>query len=125
MSGFRARLPDTRPTSGDTIIREEVEYELIVEWHEQSSSVNLYIRPHTDFQQIVPDDARECTIHDAPTTPSTLGDLPARFQRQFDDAVRILTEKYDLTESNEPAICTACIPDGGDEILHFTQFLNG
>lgn len=116
-------LPDTRPTTGDTIIKEEVNYEIIVEWHDHSISVNLYIRPHSDHQQIVPDDARACTLHDAPTTPSTLDDLPANFQRQFRDSARILKNKYDLKDPDEPAICTSCIRDGSDEILHFTQFL--
>ncbi len=123
MSINSSRLPEPRPETGEMTVQEEVEYELIVKWHDNRLSLNLFLRDHEDFQHIVPDDAKECDLHDGPTTPSTLDDLPPRFQRHFGDTVRILKNKYNLTESDEPATCTACFPDGNDRILQFTKYL--
>lgn len=122
MTNTHSFLPDELPEGHeDIILKEEVNYEIIFETG-QSVWLNLYIRPHADYPDMVPDDARECRHHDAPTVePSTLSDLPVRFQQHFQDRARVVQEKYDLEPAGEEAVCTFCMPMRDDCILQFNQ----
>lgn len=116
--------PEVRPREGEFCPKREVNYEIIIDWEEDGLTVNLYIRHHEEYPNIIPADATECDQYDSPTTPSVVEDLPdAHFQHQVNDIVRILKEKYTLREDDDTAICKRCYTENGDTYLHFTQRL--
>lgn len=117
------QLPIERPTDGDFCPKEETNYEYIIIWDTDGLSLDLHIRPHEDHPEVIPDDPSDCDLHNKPTEPSTLEDLPAQFQHQFRDIIRILKNKYNLTEVEDTATCTLCYSKNGEEYILFSQHL--
>lgn len=106
----RRKLPEERPTSGDLKVIEEKDYEIVLDWGRENVDVYLYIRNHSDFPEIVPEVTEECKIHSGGRA-STISDLPAKYQHQFKDMVRVVLDKYYLSGSDEGE-CGICY--GGD-----------
>lgn len=78
------KFGDTRPTTSDFIIVDEDTHQIIIEWHEDLLSVNLYVWPHSDFQDIVPNTEEDCEYYDGDqTNPSTLSDSPTSMETRL------------------------------------------
>jgi len=117
------KFGNNRPTTSDFIIVDESNHQVIIEWHNDSVTVTLNIWPHTDFQEIVPDDAMDCQYYDNPTDPSTIEELPEKYVNTFTAVVKAVKEKYDMKDEypSEDTVCNACFQ--GDNMLPFRTIL--
>lgn len=116
------RFGNKRPTTSDFVIVDARDHEIIIEWHSESVSVNLYT-PHSKFPHIVPDDVIECDYFDSPNTnPSDIDEIPSSLKHSFNEVSEALKDKYGLKASNptETKVCNACM--GGT--LSFVRFLD-